>query len=197
MNNQFLLSEMIKQFWIHGSDKQEYHNYSVGYYEFLKNVAVNNMLEIGIWQGASVRAWADIYPDANIYGVDYNANLMFTHPRVHTSLMNQDSIESIQSYAKQTNVMFDFILDDGSHHFKHSKNCFEVLFDYLAPDGVYIIEDISLVDNFMSNYGLTQQKKDEIDDYLSKIDGINYKFIDCHYEQPRYTGSWMVGITRK
>lgn len=190
----FLL-DMIKNFWIyHANPKQSHHNYAVGYYEFLKNLEVNTMLEIGVCEGYSMLAWSKIFPNAKIFGIDWSPNHMAIPklPNVTTMVGDQNSVESLLNCVKQNPIQYDFILDDGGHQFSQGKNCFEVFFPQLAPGGVYIVEDIMAWNN-----GWQQTTHDWIA-YLSTIPNINYTMIDCHYNDlERYPGSSMVAITRK
>lgn len=201
MRNEDFLCEMIKQFWLNWSDKQYWHNYSVGYYEFLKNRNINNLLEVGILGGSSIRTWSKLFPDASIYGVDINPASMIDEPgsNIRTDLVDQSSVESLNDYISKVQTKFDLIIDDGSHIFAHAKTSFDVLFNRLEDDGIYIIEDISSVYAEIDGPGwrLPQQLISDWSNYLSTFDGIEYKFIDCHYGNPNYPASWMVGITKK
>lgn len=199
MRNENFLSEMIKQFWLTGSDKQYWHNYSVGYYNLLRDKSISNLLEIGILNGSSIRAWKNIFPSASIYGIDINPNYMMSEPGIITDIVDQSSVFSLQNYMRKVRTKFDLIVDDGSHIFAHAKTSFDVLFDHLEDDGIYIIEDVSSVYAEIDGPGwrLPQQLIGDWTNYLNTFDGIDYKLIDCHYGNPNYPASWMIGITKK
>lgn len=185
---------MIKNFWIYGSDKVSYHNYTVGYYEFLKNIEVNNMLEIGICEGYSHRAWSKIFPTAKIFGIDFNPHTMILdEPNIITAIADQNNIESLKDFVNKYPIKFDFILDDGGHQFHQGRNCFQTFFPQLASDGVYIIEDIL-------KYPLSdrpQQTMQDWENFLKDISNIHYTFMDCHYNSEAYMGSVLLAITKK
>lgn len=199
MRNENFLCDMIRHFSINRCDKQFTHNYAVGYYELLKNVYVENLLEIGIHEGSSMRSWSDIFPTAKIYGIDINPNSMMIGPNsnVRTDIVDQSSPAQLLKYVEDRGVKYDVIIDDGSHIFNLSKISFDFLFHHLTHNGIYIVEDISSVYAEVGGPQWPQQTLQDWQDYLAKVEGINYKFIDCRYGDPRYTGSWMVGITKK
>ena len=199
MRNENFLAEMIKQFSVNLCDKQFTHNYAVGYYELLKNVHVDNLLEIGIHEGSSMKSWSKIYPGANIFGVDINPNSMIIGPNsnIRTDIVDQGSPAQLLQYVEDRGVKFDVIIDDGSHIFNLSKISIESLFNHLNDNGAYIVEDISSVYAEIGGPQWPQQTLQDWHKYLEKIQDINYKFIDCRYDNPRYPGSWMVGITKK
>lgn len=199
MKNENFLSDMIREFWVNGSDKQSTHNYSVGYYEFLKNAHVDNLLEVGLHRGASMRAWSKIYPGAKIFGIDIDPYSMIIGPNtnIRTDIVDQGSPAQLLKYAEDRNVKFDVIIDDGAHIFELSRITFENLFHSLDDNGIYIIEDISAVYAEIGGPQWPQQTLQDWHSYLGKMENINYKFIDCHYGNPNFVGSWMVGIWKK
>ncbi|NBW19279.1 MAG: class I SAM-dependent methyltransferase [Caulobacteraceae bacterium] len=173
-----ILFKMIEEFWKSGSDKQSYHNYCVAYYKFLKNIEVSSILEIGVLRGESLRAWSKIYPNAEIHGIDIVSSLLFEEGNIKTFLVDQSSPESLNQFLIETdNKKYDFILDDGSHVFEHAKTSFEVLFDSLKNNGVYLIEDVVKVSNGW------QQTIIDWHEFLETIPNIKYEIIDCHFGQ--------------
>ena len=60
----------------HGTDKSIYHEYYEPYeenFEHLRDKEIN-LLEIGIRDGNSLRAWKEYFPNSNIYGMDIDAS---------------------------------------------------------------------------------------------------------------------------
>ena len=55
----------------YGTDKSE-NGYTKIYENFLsdKRDAKNNILEIGVWRGASLRMWSEYFPNSLILGMD-------------------------------------------------------------------------------------------------------------------------------
>ena len=62
------LKELFKK---HKSDKYN-HNYHLIYEPYLKNLKHKklNILEIGVSDGASLKAWSDYFKNSNIIGID-------------------------------------------------------------------------------------------------------------------------------
>lgn len=67
---------MITTSWNHvalkyATDKSsEFHNYMELYQDILQDHVVKNFLEIGVFRGGSVSMWAELFPDADIVGID-------------------------------------------------------------------------------------------------------------------------------
>jgi hypothetical protein len=115
-------------------------------------------MEIGVFYGASVKMWAQYFkhPGTEIVGADWFKGEMgntskFENPRkpivenidsrVKYVELDQGSLDELKAL-KDSQGMFDFILDDGSHLMKHQQQTFGVLFDTIKPGGYFVIEDI-------------------------------------------------------
>ena len=94
--------------------------------------------------GASLRVWRDFFPHAEIWGADIDAEALFQEERIHTALMDQASPESVESFFANAGVAaFDLMIDDGLHTFQAASCLFDHAAPWLAPGGIYIIEDLS------------------------------------------------------
>jgi len=75
--------------------------------------------------GASLYAWRDYFPNAQIYGADIDRKILFTADRIKTFWVDQLSKESITSlWAEVGETDFDIILDDGLHTFEAGSTFF-------------------------------------------------------------------------
>jgi hypothetical protein len=183
-------TELCKLFYKYGSDKcpQIFHSYSEKYYEIVKDHKFNfeNVLEIGIGTneimkpivgesyqiGSSLRAWRDFFVNAEVFGLDIDKTVLFNCERISTFYTDQSNGESllwtigeIKREMNDDNLKFDLIIDDGSHIISHMTLSFEVLSEFLKPNGIYIIEDI---------------KKNEISyfiNFLNKFNTIEIKLV--------------------
>ena len=147
----------------HGSDKggrTGEHNYSDFYSEiFLNNKNdIKNFLEIGLGTNnislqsnmgkngiplASLRAWKDYFPNANIYGADIDRKILKNENRIKTFYVDQTDPDTIFDLFSQIKVKeFDVIIEDGLHEFSANICFFENSIKYLSKTGIYIIEDI-------------------------------------------------------
>lgn len=150
-----------KLFTEYGSDKATSHNYHLIYYSILhiKATAELQILEIGLGSnnidvmsnmgrygkpGASLRAFRDYLPHANIYGADIDKRILFKENRIDTFFIDQTNIQILNSVKKSFgDKKFDLIIDDGLHNSEANLNSMEFALDLLSPNGILIIEDIS------------------------------------------------------
>jgi len=141
-----------------GTDKCPYnlhghrHPYTAPYslfFEPLKHRPIK-FAEIGVFRGASVRAWREFFSQARIYGYDRDSpNLQFIQqqnfPNVFLDVMDASSQESIQQKlreATQDGELFDVILDDASHDPADQCAVIRTALPFLKQGGLLIIEDI-------------------------------------------------------
>jgi predicted O-methyltransferase YrrM len=136
---------------LHGSDKGDAFNNSnqyANYYEswfFPIKYTATNICEIGVYNGSSLKAYKDYFPNAHIIGLDIDDKSEYNTDRITTKILNQAYIESLNEFVlecQSKSILFDFILDDGSHDVSHQQLSFGVLFPLIKPGGFYIIEDL-------------------------------------------------------
>ena len=158
-SDDFLTNLMNK----YGSDKgglNNHHNYSCYYTEIfcLKRKKIKNFLEIGLGTNnvnvpsnmgakgkplASLRAWKEYFPNANIFGADIDKDILKNEDRIQTCFVDQRDPETILKMFQEFKVeKFDVIIEDGLHEFNANISFFENAIGYLSNDGIYIIEDI-------------------------------------------------------
>jgi len=119
-----------------------------GAYERFFSLLVNkriSLLELGVWEGASLRFWRDYFENATIVGLDRNPPFQINDP--------QGMIHVYQGYQQDTNLLdrivyeqapdgFDVIIDDCAHIGMFARISFWHLFqNHLKPGGLYCIED--------------------------------------------------------
>jgi len=132
-------------------DKGTKHNYQQVYepdFEPLKDKQIN-ILEIGVYKGASTCALAEYFPKAKLYSVDIyervdmNQITILKHNRVKTikgSSMDPSVVDKMkEEWGK--NIKFDIIIDDGMHTPKANRLTFELMFPMLKKSGIYYVED--------------------------------------------------------
>jgi SAM-dependent methyltransferase len=131
-------------------DKGTNHSYIEHYYdlEFSDKRANDlNFLEIGIWEGGSLRLWKSWFINANIIGIDDNSGI-FGNLR-NSEFNNIPGTKTIWGDAycdeivnKFENNYFDYIIDDGPHTFESHELCIAKWLPKLKPGGKLVIEDI-------------------------------------------------------
>lgn len=128
-----------------GTDKNTTHSYLAAYervFEPKRHDAVR-LLEIGVFTGGSLRAWADYFDhsDSEIIGLDINPNVVrfdLSTPKIKTMVIDATNRDALNELDGQ----FDFIIDDGSHALRDQVVSFKLLKSRIRPGGAYIIEDV-------------------------------------------------------
>ena len=136
----------------YGTDKSSKINDFAGVYHAVLDpirFEVRKVLEIGIFgttpenAGASLRAWAEYFPHALVYGVDLYDYSFLNNSRINTIVADQGIIPgNLERVVTTIGGDIDLIIDDGSHLMHHQQITLGYLFRYVKPGGYYIIEDL-------------------------------------------------------
>lgn len=93
--------------------------------------------------GASLRMWYRYLPRARLFGLDINPAGFLDNDRIRTGVVDQGDPDQITGFLAQAGIeRLDVIIDDGSHRPDHQQTALGTLFPYLAPGGLYFIEDL-------------------------------------------------------
>jgi len=111
-----------------------------GIFESMSNST--KVLEVGIYQGESLKLLSHYFKNAKVYGFDVNDCRQYDGGRITTFQGNQESVEDLERFMTQYGSGFDLIIDDGGHTMKQQQLTFGVFFKHLRPGGVYILEDL-------------------------------------------------------
>lgn len=132
------------------TDKNTVHSY-LDLYEsllFKKKETAENVLEVGIYNGGSIKLWYDYFKNANIYGLD-----IMNLENIWDELKNKNRIKLYTSqdayndlFVKSTfvdkDIRFDFVLDDGPHSLDSMIALIKLYLPIMKDDGILIIEDV-------------------------------------------------------
>jgi predicted O-methyltransferase YrrM len=135
---------------INVTDIRHCHPYTLFYDGIFKNKKDEplKIAELGILHGASILMWKEYFPNAEIYGFDYDSNLInnfkqrFNNDRVTLSNIDVTNKDSIVTSFSKLNILFDIIIEDTTHKFEDQIKVIENTYQYLKPGGILIIEDI-------------------------------------------------------
>jgi trans-aconitate methyltransferase len=138
---------------------------------FMSLDSVSNVLEIGVYNGDSLRLLQNYFPNSNIYGFD------LTPPKDHhyndrfkVLLGNQEDRDDLNHIFNSIDGDLDLIIDDGGHTMRQQQTSFGFLFRRLKNGGVYILEDLHT-----SRYGLNSEYINK-DDLITTLDMLqNFK----------------------
>jgi hypothetical protein len=89
--------------------------------------------------GASVRMWEEYFPQAQVYALDINREILINEGRIQSYWFDQSDITTYP--IEQIGTGFDFIVEDGSHKRDHQMTALMAFVPLLAPGGIYIAED--------------------------------------------------------
>jgi hypothetical protein len=132
------------------TDKNTVHSY-LDLYESLftdKKETAKNVLEIGIFDGGSIKLWKDYFTNAAIHGIDIIKDNKKWHdinadPNI-TLYTGVDAYNKdfITNTFLNKNMKFDIVIDDGLHSLISMMHCITLYSQLLLPDGILIIEDV-------------------------------------------------------
>ena len=133
-----------------GTDKSSFaHDYLSFYEPFVegKRNANLSILEIGVFNGQSLKTWEEYFPKATIVGVDITpAAKRFEAGRIKIEIADQSNIQQLSAVALKHGP-FDLVIEDGSHLCEHQITSLRTIFPFVRNDGIYIVEDLQ------TNYG--------------------------------------------
>jgi hypothetical protein len=158
-NKRGAAQQLKERFDYYGSDKATLHNYHLLYGPILADRdSVASLLEVGLGTnnpdvvsnmgmdgrpGASLRAFRDYLPKAQVYGADVDRRILFSEERITTFFVDQTEPGSFDPIGAAIDDNFDLIIDDGLH--SPNANLATLLFGFerLTIGGWLIIEDIA------------------------------------------------------
>lgn len=129
-----------------GTDKtKDYHDYLVFYEDELARFREGNfvMFEIGVYQGGSLKMWANWFDKATVVGIDIDPASAESYRAENSHIHIGDASKAetfnavINSYGAPT-----IVLDDGSHQWDHQIFALCYLWPKILPGGVFIMEDL-------------------------------------------------------
>jgi predicted O-methyltransferase YrrM len=128
-----------------GTDKSSAHHDYLRHYESylrLQTNPIQTLLEIGVYDGASLRTWHEFLPDTRIVGIDIDPRCKaFEDKNVTVELCDQSDVTQLTRIGVNYGP-FDVVIDDGSHIWSHQILSFETIFPFVRSGGLFIIEDI-------------------------------------------------------
>ncbi len=121
-------------------------SYMDRYDELFSSMRYDNItvLEIGVHNGSSIRAWREYFPNARIIGLDIDPRCsVYAGERIDVFTGSQSDYGALQAIISDTPNGIDIIIDDGSHLTDHLVYSFTHLFPHVNSGGWYVMEDLA------------------------------------------------------
>lgn len=172
------------------TDKNTIHSYLELYQKILinKKDTAQNILEIGIAEGGSIKLWSEFFTNAVIHGLDIvNINSVWDKIKNNNKIILYTSTDAYDETFFKTeflnkNKRFDIMIDDGPHTLESMLRFIRLYSQLMTDDGILIIEDIQSWDwikiltnivpfhlrKFIKVYDL-RKNKDRYDDIVFTI----------------------------
>jgi hypothetical protein len=140
-------------------------------------------LELGVSHGGSLEIWREFFgPTAVIFGIDVNprcAELTGLDVRIGSQTDAAFLVDVVNEMGG-----IDIVLDDGSHHAKHQRASFDVLFSLLSDGGIYAVEDLHTA--YWTRYGGGLRRRGTFIETLKQI--VDDMHAPYHLRRLRVTG---------
>ena len=123
------------------------HGFSKYYENHFKNLKDKkiNVLEIGVWKGASTASFFYYLSKANFFAVDRNFKFNYYSKRItfiYCDTSSERDLAKLKKYIQKNKISsFDIIIDDGSRILSNILKNFIFFFNFLKSGGLYVIED--------------------------------------------------------
>ncbi len=128
-----------------GTDKaSDGHHYTQVYEALFRPLRSRpiTLLEIGVWESASLALWERYFTKATVVGIDLDlSRSRFQLERaiaIQGDATDPDRLHSLID----AHAPFDIVIDDGSHFAAHAQTSFHHLWPHMRPGGYYCIEDL-------------------------------------------------------
>jgi hypothetical protein len=146
-----------------------------------------NVLEIGVFQGASLRTWKSFFPRSHIYGIDIDDKRAHEEYRITTFQGSQDDPEFLRRVVNEIGTV-DIVIDDGSHVSSHVITSFRTLFPLLNENGIYVVEDTQT--SYWPSFGGNPKDFNDLNTtmgyFKSLVDGLNFEEYPRNDYVPSY-----------
>ena len=131
------------------------------------------ILEIGVFHGGSLQMWKEYFGEkVKIYGIDINPRCKFLEEENIEIIIGSQSDRKFLHELKEKIPMIDILIDDGGHTMEQQKVTFEVLFDHVKEDGIYLCEDVHT--SYWEKWGGGYKNNDSFIEYSKNfIDFLN------------------------
>ena len=101
------------------------------------------IVEVGVSQGGSLQMWRSYFgPKAKIWGIDIDPRCKLLEEQNTNIIIGSQEDETFLESIYDITGPIDILIDDGGHTQKQQITTFNILFDKIKNDGVYLCEDV-------------------------------------------------------
>jgi glycosyltransferase involved in cell wall biosynthesis len=144
-----------------------------------------NIAEIGIEKNDSINIWRKYFPNADIYGFEYNEQYLQEAINQNLSNVYYEKIDvtnsnNIRETFQTINKKYDILIDDSTHFFEDQIRVIQNSIEYLNEGGILVVEDIF------------RNRSEE--DYQRELQGILKYFSSATFmtteHENKFSGDW-------
>jgi hypothetical protein len=134
-------------------------------------------VEIGVAHGGSLQMWRKYFGEkALLFGIDINPECKKFEEGNTKVLIGSQTDENFLFELKTKIPAIDILLDDGGHTMKQQITTFNVLFNYVKMNGLYVCEDIHT--SYWYKYGGGLYRKSSFIEFSKNfIDNIHAWYV--------------------
>lgn len=137
--------------WNLGGDKMgaDRNGYAPAYAEILEGLEPEVIVELGVFKGASMAMWCDLYPEARVIGLDIDPG-RFMEEELRTAGAFSDNFPTIiqfDAYTGPSDVLLDYtggvdlFVDDGPHRAAAIDRAVRLFGPLMNDGGRFVVED--------------------------------------------------------
>lgn len=125
-----------------GKNYMDHYAQMIGTVDNFRGKRNPKILEIGVLKGASLRMWQSLFPKAIVIGLDIQPTL--EAKKDFTVIKGHQADPTVLHAINLDYGPFDFVVDDGSHAVTDMIATASYLIPFMAPNGLYVIEDTNV-----------------------------------------------------
>jgi hypothetical protein len=134
-------------------------------------------VEIGVAHGGSLQMWRKYFGEkALLFGIDINPECKKFEEGNTKILIGSQTDEKFLEEVKSKIPPIDILIDDGGHTMKQQITTFNILFDHVKMNGLYVCEDLHT--SYWYEYGGGLHNKNSFIEFSKKfIDNIHSWYL--------------------
>jgi hypothetical protein len=125
----------------HNTDKAAGHGFTEFYFNYFEKYTNPRILEIGIFDGASLKMMEEFFVAPTIVGIDIEPKKQYESKCIKTMIADQSVPEQLLKCLELCSE-YDIIIDDGGHTMQQQLVTIATLFPHVKSGGIYVLEDL-------------------------------------------------------